>query len=65
MADTLTIKDLCEELKLDPRLTRMKLREAVKDTEKHPTLAAMHKPRTPWRWLKGSPEDKAIRNAVA
>ena len=65
MADTMTIKELCEELKLDPRLTRMKLREAVKDTEKHPTLAKMHKPRTPWRWLKGSPEDKAIRAAVS
>ena len=62
MADAITLKELCEELKLDPRLTRMKLRDAAKND---PALAAIHKPRTQWRWLKGSTEDKSIRAAVA
>ncbi|MDF1671539.1 MAG: hypothetical protein P1U83_18235 [Roseovarius sp.] len=62
MAEAITLKELCEELKLDPRLTRMKLREAAKN---NPDLAAIHKPRTQWRWLKGSTEDKSIRAAVA
>lgn len=62
MAEAMTLKDLCEELKLDPRTTRMKLREAVKN---NPEIAAIHKPRTQWRWLKGSPEDKSIRQALA
>ena len=61
MAEAMTLKDLCEELKLDPRMTRMKLREAVKN---NPDLAAIHKPRTQWRWLKGTAEDKSIRKAV-
>lgn len=62
MAEAMTLKDLCEELKLDPRTTRMKLREAVKN---NPEIAAIHKPRTQWRWLKGSAEDKSIRKALA
>ncbi|MGJ5621282.1 hypothetical protein [Sulfitobacter sp. MF3-043] len=57
----MTLKDLCKELKLDPRVTRMKLREAVKND---PDLAAIHKPRTQLRWLEGSPEEKFIRKAV-
>ncbi|AXI44194.1 hypothetical protein [Sulfitobacter sp. SK011] len=61
MAEAMTLKDLCEELKLDPRMTRMKLREAVKS---NPDLAAIHKPRTQWRWRKGTAEDKSIRKAV-
>jgi hypothetical protein len=61
MAEAMNLKELCEELKLDPRLTRIKLREAVKND---PDLAAFHKPRTQWRWLKGSAEDKSIRKAV-
>lgn len=61
MAEAMTLKDLCKELKLDPRMTRMKLREAIK---KNPDLAAIHKPRTQWRWLKGSSEDKSIRQAL-
>ncbi len=62
MPEPMTLKKLCEELKLDPRVTRIKLREAVKN---NPNLAAIHKPRTQWRWLKGSAEDKSIRQALA
>ncbi len=62
MADTITLKELCEELKLDARLARMKLRDAAKTDEK---LTAIHKPRTQWRWLKGSDHDKTIRKIVA
>ncbi|NKX47768.1 hypothetical protein HGG67_05950 [Rhodobacteraceae bacterium R_SAG8] len=62
MSETMTLKELCEELKLDPRETRMKLREALKN---NPDLAAIHTPRTQWRWLKGSAEEKTIRKALA
>ena len=62
MAEVMTLKELCEELKLDPRVTRLKLRAAVKT---NPDFAAFHKPRTQWRWLKGSAEDKSIRQALA
>jgi hypothetical protein len=62
MAESMNLKELCEELKLDPRVTRMKLREAAKN---NPDLAAIHKPRTQWRWLKGSAEDKSIRQVLA
>jgi hypothetical protein len=55
------MKELCEEMKLDPRLAQMKLREAAKNNS---GLVAIHMPRTQWRWLKPSAEDKSIGRAV-
>ena len=51
---TITLKDICKEHKLCPRLSRMLLRDAAKDNKKHPNLAKQHKPRMPWVWNDGS-----------
>ncbi len=61
MDQAMTMKELCEEMKLDPRLAQMKLREAAKNNS---GLVAIHMPRTQWRWLKRSAEDKSIGKAV-
>ena len=54
MSDIITLKALCEELKIDPREAREKLRAAVGDAKANPDLAKARKPRTPWQWVKGS-----------
>lgn len=59
--NTVTIKDICKKHNLSPRLSRMLLREAVKDEKSYPNLAKQHKPRTPWIWPKGS---KALEEAL-
>jgi hypothetical protein len=61
MADIITLKQLCTELKLDPSEARERLRAAVRDAKKHPELAKLHKPRTPWSWVKGSAGEKEAR----
>ncbi len=60
MADIVTLKALCEELKIDPREAREKLRAAAGDAKANPELAKARKPRTPWQWVKGS---KALAEA--
>lgn len=62
--EIITLKQLCTELKVDPREARERLRAAARDAKKHPELAKMHKPRTPWQWAKGSPAEKEARTAV-
>ncbi|HAR51028.1 hypothetical protein [Roseovarius nubinhibens] len=54
MPDIITLKALCEELKIDPREAREKLRAAIGDAKANPELAKARKPRTPWQWVKGS-----------
>lgn len=61
MTDIITLKQLCTELKLDRREARERLRTAVRDPKKHPELAKLHKPRTPWQWVKGSAGEKEAR----
>jgi hypothetical protein len=60
MSDIITLKALCEELKVDPREAREKLRAAVGDAKANPELAKARKPRTPWQWMK---ESKALAEA--
>jgi len=64
MADIVTLKTLCEELKIDPREAREKLRAAVGDAKVNPELAKARKPRTPWQWVKGSAAEKEARKAL-
>jgi len=64
MADIITLKQICTELKLDPRESRERLRSAARDAKKHPELAKTHKARAPWTWVKGSPGEKEARAAV-
>lgn len=58
---TISLKELCKEHKLCPRLSRMLLREAAKDEKKSPSLAKHHKPRTAWIWTQGS---KSLEEAL-
>lgn len=64
MSDIITLKQLCTELKLDPREARERLRAAASDVKAHPELAKARKPRTPWQWVKGSAAEKAARKAL-
>jgi len=64
MADIVTLKDLCEELKLEPREVRERLRAAASDAKANPELAKARKPRTPWQWVKGSAAEKEVRRAL-
>lgn len=61
MTDIITLKQICTELKLDARDARERLRSAARDAKKHPELAKLHKPRTPWSWAKGSAAEKEAR----
>jgi hypothetical protein len=59
--EMVTLKQLCTELKGDPREARERLRLAVRDAKKNPELAKSHKPRRAWEWPKGSPALKEVR----
>lgn len=64
MSDIITLKQLCTELKLDPREARERLRAAASDAKANPELAKARKPRTPWQWVKGSASDKEARRVL-
>ncbi len=66
ISEEVTLKQICKERKLDPRLSRMLLRDAVKDAKKYPNLSKERAIRTPWAWVKGSKgydEALAVLNA--
>ena len=50
--EMVTLKQLCAELKVDPREARERLRLAVRDAKKNPELAKLHKPGHAWEWPK-------------
>ena len=58
MSDIVTLKTICDELKIDPREARERLRAAASDAKAKPELAKARKPRTPWQWVKGSAAEK-------
>jgi len=60
MTDIVTLKAICDELKIDPREARERLRAAASDAKANPELAKARKPRTPWQWVK---ESKALEEA--
>lgn len=60
-SEMLPLKLLCNELNVDPRLAREKLRIAARDPKKYPEIAKAHKPRTSWEWPKGSSIEKEAR----
>jgi hypothetical protein len=63
-AEMITLKQLCTELKVDPREARERLRLAVRDAKKNPELAKSHKPGHGWEWPKNSPALKEARAAL-
>ena len=60
----ISLKAICSEMKLDPRVAREKLRIAVREAKKYPELAKAHKPRSAWEWTKGSAAEKEARSAI-
>ncbi|MDI4655352.1 hypothetical protein [Xanthobacter autotrophicus] len=62
--EMVTLKAICAELKIDPRLAREKLRIAAREAKKFPELAKTHKPRLAWEWPKGSEAEKQARAAL-
>lgn len=64
MTDIVTLNAICEELKIDPREARERLRAAASDTKANPELAKARKPRSPWQWVKGSAAEKEARRAL-
>jgi hypothetical protein len=60
-----SLKAICSEMKVDPRIAREKLRIAVRDAKTFPELAKAHKPRSAWEWPKGSTAEKEARSALA
>ena len=63
--EPMTLKGICAELKIDPRVAREKVRAAIREPKKYPNLAKAHKRRQPWQWAKGSPAEKEARAALA
>ena len=59
--DMVTLKQLCTELKVDPREARERLRLGVRDAKKYPELTKSHKPGQIWEWPKNSPVLKEVR----
>ena len=63
--EMVTLKQLCAELKVDPREARERLRLAMRDVKKNPELAKAHKPGHSWEWPKNSPALKEARAALS
>jgi hypothetical protein len=61
---TVTLDDLCKEMKLDPRDARMMLRLAVKKKSEYPALSKDRVPRQPWEWPAGSKALAEARKAL-
>jgi len=64
VVELVTLKQLCTELKIDPREARERLRLAKRDAKKNPELAKSHKPGHAWEWPKNSPALKEVRAAL-
>jgi hypothetical protein len=62
--EMVTLKQLCTELKVDPREARERLRLAVRDSKKNPELARSHKPGQTWEWPKSSAALKEAKAAL-
>lgn len=64
MSDIITLKALCEELKINSRDARERLRAAASDAKANPELAKVRKPRALWQWVKGSTAEKDARKVL-
>lgn len=62
---TITLHDLCTELKVKPREARMILRLAISKKAEFPALADGHVARQPWQWDVGSKALAEAKKALA
>jgi hypothetical protein len=63
--EIVTLKQLCTELKADPREAREKLRIASRDAKKNPELGKSHKAGRSWEWAKNSAALKEVRAVLS
>lgn len=60
-----SLKALCQEFKIDPRMAREKLRIAIREPNKFPELTKAHKPRAAWEWSNGSAAEREARQVLS
>lgn len=65
MSDITTLKDLCDELKVDPKIARKRLRAAIGQADQYPELVKSHKHRGSWKWKQGTDAEHQARSAVS
>ncbi|MCL4066699.1 hypothetical protein M3484_08950 [Pseudomonas sp. GX19020] len=65
MADIITLKTICDELKLNPRKARQRLRTAAADNDAYKDLAEGRKPKAIWQWADGSKALEIARKVLA
>lgn len=61
---TISLQQLCDELKVQPREARMMLRLAVSKKGEYPALTEAHIPRQPWKWAEGSKAHAEAKKAL-
>jgi hypothetical protein len=64
MSDITTLKALCDELKVDPKIARKRLRTAIGQTEQYPDLVKSHKHRGSWKWKPASEAEQQARTVI-
>ncbi|WP_395541034.1 hypothetical protein [Neotabrizicola sp. sgz301269] len=64
MTEIVTLKALCDELKLNPRKARQRLRAASVSGE-HQQLIEGRKSKDAWQWVAGSTELDEARRVLA
>ena len=62
---TITLQDLCTEMKIKPREARMMLRLAISKKGEYPALTDGHVARQPWQWTAGSKALIEAKKALA
>ena len=65
MSDITTLKSLCDELKVNPKMARKRLRAAMQRPDDFPALIKSHKPRGSWQWIRASDSELQARTAVS
>jgi hypothetical protein len=64
MSDITTLKTLCDELKVDPKIARKRLRTAIEQVDQYPDLVKSHKHRGSWKWKTGDEAEQQARTVV-
>ena len=62
--EMVTLKQLCAELKVDPREARERLRLAVRDGKEESGISQVAQARHTWEWPKNSMALKEARTAL-
>ena len=63
--EIVTLKQLCAELKVNPREARERLRIAVRDPKKFTELKKSHQAGAAWEWKQGTVAEKEARGVIS